>query len=460
MERLRNDFRRNKVDLTTDPSLRLTSRPQLNAIFEDHGQTLVSASQKKGSNTTKSRVSGVQKFKPAKNTESSKVTPTAWTQGRSWPKPGFDSTFESDDEMDLFSPQNTADDNRTSQKTQDGCRDEDGKWHPYIAGFPPIAPVLSGLKFRKNKEVDKSKGNLSDTTHSQPTPSSDSLCSSSKSSQGDTIYIGPLKSKDPNSKYAGRSQASAVKPAARQDEEPFIPMKFGPPSTSANPRIKRLNNAEGNQPKPNESFPAQKQISTRFESEGQKSMKMGSHSSRTSPPKSRNRCPSPKKGTVRKLEAFPFLSPPASPKQLAENFPHLSPLAGCKLQAGEPQRRQKQQVNPFPLLSPVFRGKELEERADMKGNMQENQDASLFSKSGGAKERPKRRPKKFPMNSQMLQSIDSSPTSSLQGGKRLSGDSGGERKSKRSKKETDPYVVRWSSLCPFTARCMIVWQFV
>jgi hypothetical protein len=57
-----------------------------------------------------------------------------------------------------------------------------------------------------------------------------------------------------------------------------------------------------------------------------------------------------------------------------------------------------------------------------------------------AKGKPKRKPKVFPMSSQMLQSIDSSPKTAARG-KRLSKGSGDERISKRSKKERDAYVV-------------------
>ena len=506
MESLMNDLHRNGDNLAAARSLRLPSRPPTHQIFEDHGQTLVSGSQQKQS----SQVSGIKKFKPAIITsEKSKVGPATRSinTGATARIAGSQADIElsdsqSEDEMDLLSScREPAHYPSTSQKriphTQDdsdqGYLDSDGKLHQYVKGFEPKR-VYSSLRFKKNKGVDKAKGEFSDTALSQPTQppspfpaprqpaSGNSHTPSSKSKRetsvfiGDTIYVNrPLSRKDPNSKPESRLPASSIKlpPREKHPSEPEPVLKFGPPSRSAHPRIKRINKPNlGNR---ETEFSARKGLDSshldgldsailNVEDQGDtkgRPMSCSSFCSGSSSPKV----------MARELEAFPTISPPSSPapKRQPKNFPPLSPLTDSKSQADGSLRRSKPQANPFPMLSPPSKGEEVEvsrgmsalKRIKGKEKMKENGDASLLmhpddedyagptiivssslKDRGKGKERSqpenvtKRRPKEFPMSTQMLQSIDSSQTtvSPPRWGKRLSKGSGDERISKRSKK--------------------------
>lgn len=513
-----NNLRRSGDKLTTARSLRLPSRP-LHEIFEDHGQSLVSGSQQKqSSDTSKRQVSGSQKFKPAVTLEKSKVGPST-SKGGTMPTATTVSAHielsdsQSEDEMDLLSSRrDTVDDPSTSQKrvshskgdTDRGHLDSNGKLHPFLKGFEPKQHIFSGLKFNKNKEVDKAKGKFPDMPLLQPTQTNSSLpasrqlaspskncnalASSSKSKletsapTRDTIYVSrPLNSKDQNSKSDSGSRASLVNHPPREND-PFEPkpvtqkFKIGPPGR----RIKRVNNPEFGKQQPaqfsiskgHNSSLAVALDSVVLDVESQRN----SQGRSTSRSRSRSWCSSPKI-TVRKPEDFPTLSPPSSPvlfKQQPNHFPPLSPLTDSKSQVDGSLRRSKPRANPFPMLSPPSKGDEAEVsrgrtviKRMKKGKMKEN-GGSLFTGSddeddtdlpvavssslkGSGNERSQlentkkganKKLKRFPMSAKMLQSIDSSPTtlSSPRRGKRLSKGSGDERISKRSKKERDTYV--------------------
>jgi len=480
-----NDLRRNGDDLATAPSLRLSSRP-LHGIFEDHGQSLVSGSQQ--SSDSKRPVSGIQKFKPAATLE--KVGPST-SKGSTMTTATTVSAHielsdsQSEDEMDLLSRRDTADDPSTSQKRVSHTKKEpdrgyfsDGKWHTFLKGFEPKEHILSSLKFNKNKGVDRVKGKFPDTALSQSTqPNSSSrqfaspskncnaLASSSKSkretstSTRDTIYVSRQpNSNDQKSKFESRSRASLVNHPPRENQS-FEPkpvtqkLKTGPPTRSANLRIKRVKNPEFVIQQPTQFSTIKSQNSSLaialdsvvLGDEGQRNIQRRS----TTRSRSRSRCSSPKI-TVRKPEDFPTLSPPSSPallKQQPMHFPPLSPLTDSKSKAGGFLGRSKPQASPFPMLSPPSKGEEVRGRTvikRIKKGKKENGD-TLFTESDDDCDTGLpivvSRPQRFPMSAKMLHSIDSSPTTlSPPRGKRLSKGSGDERISKRSKKERDSYV--------------------
>ena len=510
-----NNLRQSNKDLSTATSLRLPSRPLLHGIFEDHGRSLVSSSQQRMDSNSRPKGSGTQKFKPATSTEKSQVAPSTRLMSRGSTKTTHSTHVdielldsESEDEMDLLSSRNKADDHSTSQTrfspaqddVNDGFVDKDGKLHPYAKGFKPKGSVLSTLKFKKNKGIDRTKGIFSDTATSQataPLPASrhpfkdaNSVASSSKSrcELGDTIYVSRRPTSNNDSKLAPReNRPSEPKPVA---EEPMVEA-----SRSLRPRIKKLTNQECGKQQPDRFSTSERQTSFSSVAVDDALLDFEGHQStkQRSPPSS-------PKVTVRRPEVFP-LSPPASPllpKRQPEIFPHLSPLRDAKSQANGLPRYQKRHPHPFPTLSPPSKGEEVNETRGRtgfkhikgKGKAKENQD-TLFTepededdegaaimisaklKSNGkgkgrglivdnAKDRTKRKLKRFPMSTQMLQSIDSSPTIvSPRWGKRSSEDSGDERMSKRSKKDRHMYVL-WSlmylSLFSLTAYHMSFWS--
>lgn len=170
---------------------------------------------------------------------------------------------------------------------------------------------------------------------------------------------------------------------------------------------------------------------------------------------------SPERRTKKKMKApdpFPILlltPSPVSAKRTVGSFPQISPLARSK--ASPPAQIAAKVKKPlptrapaeFPTLSPTkydvpddpLRSKKDKGKAKApnKENDEDKHDSDWVRKKKAKASVRQKKPEEFPMNTQMLKSLDS--TSPLRPRKRPSEDgSGGEHTPKKSRKNHDLYV--------------------
>ena len=404
------------------------------------------------------------------------------------------SDSQSDDEMDLLSQKSSLPDPSTFQRrpqdlhipsmssTSHGVRstekvflDAQGKKHRYHEGFQP-GNRLTGLKFNKIKEANQlAKAPQTSSQGCPPSPKSSSPLSNEDNfgglmhsgqlqqpRMGDTVYVNHTGTQSRTTAHSKRANippfptTTAGSPTATKNEPP----RKSQPKPRPVGRIAHLRP----QIKPTSSVTAVLDILT-----------VGPSPSK-SPSRSRSQCLS-SKAMVRQPAAFPVPTPPASPVTWPKKITdfHISPLRESNLDDGrrsKPQASSSRLPEPFPVPSPPYNQRK-EEMAGFRGTTsskrsKENEDGGLFtepeddspttaaSKSlkGKGKEterltpavkakdgRPKK-PKKFPMSTQMLESIGSSPDPGLRRGKRSPdrGSDDDERVKKKSKKEEDSYV--------------------
>jgi len=408
------------------------------------------------------------------------------------------SDSESDDEMDLLSSQADFDDPSSFQEPvlrhrlastkhiskdavnlkgsppQRGVHvDSNGREHHYHPNFHP-SNVYSHLKFKKNK-IDSKLEEI--PASSKP---SSSLLPSRLDLTGDNYGGTTVESKRPHEVEANdngyvKKTGSLKKVNSSQTME-------SPPrrnSQQAKPRSVTLSDQpefdQNNKPRPR---PKPRLVSKK-------------QTDQKSQPRSNSRSRSRSQGgLVATLTpaAFPIISPPSSPvfpssKTKTADFPSISPLRDLNPHLNHEPRRPKplgscsRLPNPFPMVSPPpkrreereeARGRTHVKRTKEKGKLKENDDVALFSRSEGAhdknelsfvtskkgkgkgkeKERvstvenerqQREKLNKFPMSTQMLESIDSSPPS-WQGKRSSEGGSEDERITKKSKTESDTYV--------------------
>jgi len=425
------------------------------------------------------------------------------------------SDSESDDEMDLLSSQADFDDPSsfqvpvsrhrlasTKHTTKDAANlkgsppqrgvhvDSNGREHHYHPNFHP-SNVYSHLKFKKNKSDSKVE---EITASSKP---SSSLPPSRLDLTGDNYGGSILESKRPHEvkandngyvkktgslKKANSSQTTVSPP--RRNSQQAKPQSF---TLSDKPEFDK-NNKPRPRPKPRPVSKKQTDQKSQLRSNS----------------RSRSRSQGGLVATVTPA-AFPIISPPSSPfvpssKTKTADFPSISPLRDLNPHLNHEPRRPKplgscsRLPNPFPMVSPppkrreeggeargrthVKRTKEKE-----KGKLKEN-DVGLFSRSEGEhdknepsfvtskkgkgkgkeKERvstvenerqQREKLNKFPMSTQMFESIDSSPPS-WQGKRSSEGGSEDERITKKSKTESDTYVAFSFSTCVgfFSQKCL------
>lgn len=372
--------------------------------------------------------------------------------------------------------------------------DSNGREHHYHPNFHP-SNVYSHLKFKKRK----SDSRVEETTASSK-PSS-SLPSSSLDLTGDNYGGSILESKRPHEAKANNNgyvkKTGSLKNANSSQTTDSPPRRN---SQQARPQSSTLSDQpkfdKNNKPRPRPRPVSKKQTDQKAQLRS----------------KSRSRSKSRGGGsslvaTFQTLTpaAFPIISPPSSPvvppKTKTADFPSISPLRDLNPHSNHEHRRSKplgscsRLPNPFPMVSPPpkrreegeeARGRTHIKRMKDKGKLKENDDVALFSRSeeehdenelsfvtskkgkgkgkgkekGGVStvenERQQREElNKFPMSTQMLESIDSSPPS-WQGKRSSEGGSEDERIMKKSKTELDTYVAFSSSTCVgfFRQKCL------
>ncbi|KJA13715.1 hypothetical protein HYPSUDRAFT_195593 [Hypholoma sublateritium FD-334 SS-4] len=164
---------------------------------------------------------------------------------------------------------------------------------------------------------------------------------------------------------------------------------------------------------------------------------------------------SPERRTKKKMKApdpFPIFSPTSSPvsiERTASSFPQMSPLAGSKVSPPIQNSAKLKKALPsrapaeFPTLSPTkydvpddppkSRKDKGKGKAPNKENDEDKHDEDWVRKKKVKASVRQKKPEEFPMNTQMLKSLDS--TSPLRPRKRLSEDgSEGEHTPKKSRK--------------------------
>lgn len=425
-------------------------------------------------------------------TNSSRKTASPDTRSRSDTIELSDS--ESDDELDLLSQKSSRPDPSTLQQrppsmssTSHGVRsnervfqDAQGKKHPYHKDFQPRN--LTGMKFNKIKEANQvAKTPQTSSQTSLPSPKSSLPLSHEDNSgglmhskrfqqsrMGDTVYVNHIGTQ---SRTTTHSKHGNIPLFSTTSESPT-------PTTNEPPRK--------SQPKPRpigRSAHSRSQINPTSSVTVLNMLPVGSSPPRSkSPSRPRSQCLSPK-ATVKQPAAFPVPTPPTSPvtrsKKKKTNLLPISPLKESNSDDSrwsKPQASSSRLPEPFPVPSPYnrrkdemddWRGRTRPKVSKEKGQMKENEDGGLFtepeddsptttaskSMKGKGKETERltaivkgkdgksKKPRKFPMSTQMLESIGSSPDPGLRRGKR-SPDRGSDndRVKKRSKTEEDSYV--------------------
>ena len=166
-------------------------------------------------------------------------------------------------------------------------------------------------------------------------------------------------------------------------------------------------------------------------------------------------------------EPFPEQSPTSSPvsvKRAVGSFPHISPLAGSKASPSAPSAVNLKKALPtrapaaFPTLSPTKYDvpddppKSRDKGKGKAPNKENDEDKNAYDWVRKKKVKAtvkQKKPEAFPMNTQMLESLDS--TSPLRPKKRLSEDgSGDEHMPKKSRKNHEPYGLIQLKNAPLT----------
>jgi len=487
MESLLGELNSRGSSLHTEPSLRLKTRPKQSEsskgkAFEDFGSsfgTPWSSSQDKSRSTNRPKQIGKRadggKNITGKHTRSILDDDT------------IDS--ESEDELDTLSRHDASDSDSRPRPSRTKTKDDevfvDGQNYKYHPNFLPNT-TLSKLKFNKIKKTDGEATNGPSSSLSKE----NGLPPAKHSADNDRVKPIPV----PNRINSGHSRGPNNPPASGSSrppsECPNKPLTVPKPTSKPNCPFNEVRERNGREkpsrpkprpkPRPPEAPPTSSQPQLHPISSNPSLSNLNSDAAATRIRKKATRQPDtfpadrlspvPQRNT-KKPDEFPDVSPQSSPAGQKTDFPTLSPLGSCittPVKAkGTNSNRGFPMLSPlgsctrtpvkaegtnsnggFPMLSPLS-----SQPADDNGRSKPQTNhlrpdaSSLFSEEDEGDDPFKTRggPAPFPMSSQLLGSIGSSPTRPQAGpsrpGKRSSeGKESEDERERKKMREEDVYV--------------------